>query len=228
MVDQDLFLRALKDADPPTPSIPPDAFDRILRGIRRRRRQRTLGVVVALAAAVPISLGISQAFDSDSSNAPGIAPPEVPSGTSKSTSEPLTQTNDIPADLTSELRGLGYVLEPSSASARAAATITADDAIASAHREYGVSDATGVAVEIQTVTTPDLGPLEDPGDPNSAVTSQYDHQQMWVVAFDVMAPESDGEGPPDTKNEDNDSLVPGTFVVFVDASTGAATRGILF
>lgn len=75
------------------------------------------------------------------------------------------------------------MFEPPKATAEA---ISADDAVAAARAENGASGATGVAVERQTVTTPDLGRLVDPGDPDSAVIPEYDHQQVWVVAFDVM------------------------------------------
>jgi len=142
----------------------------------------------------------------------------------RTTSGSLPQTIGISADVKRWLSGAGYVLKPPKAVAEA---ISADDAIAAAQREFGASGATGVAVERLTVTTPDLGRLVNPGDPDSAVIPMYDHQQMWVVAFDVMVLKNGLGGPQvPREQEEPNPLVPGTAVVFVDAITGAAASAI--
>ena len=145
-------------------------------------------------------------------------------GPDRTTSGSLPQTNGMSVDVKRWLSGAGYVLKPPKAVAEA---ISADDAIVAAQREYGSSGATGVTVERLTVTTPDLGRLVNPGDPESAVIPRYDHRQMWVVAFDVMVLKNGLGGPQvPREQEEPNPLVPGTAVVFVDAITGAAPSAI--
>jgi hypothetical protein len=222
MVDNDRFIQALRESPPPDVTIPPDAVERITRGVRRSRRRRVAGATaVIVMAAIPVSYGGSRALDSGSS-APGIAPSTAgkPSTGDRQSPDSQNVAADVPDRVKNQLENQGYLLEPSSVRT----SVTADEAVAAARPEYAPADAPVVAASLYSVTTPDLGTLEDPGNPDSAVIPKFDHQPLWVLTFDVMVPEFGVAHPPGFDQEE--TFVPGTLVVFVDAGTGQPQRSI--
>lgn len=210
-------------------SVPPGAQKKILAEISRRRRRRMALMVASAVAAVPLI--VIAAIAIGGRHAPTTSDPRLTpaaANTQAGTSAPTRPMASAPDNLVAQLGRLGYVLEqPQGKSA-----LSASQAITAAKARFiGTSDSGGIAV-LYTVTTPGLGTLEDPNDPNSKIkTLLFDHSLEWVVVFTGQMP-TGGLAPPYNPDQSGASTQPeigqATAAIFVDATTGEATRAALF
>ena len=183
-----------------------------------RRTAECAVATLLLGLTLPSACGTARSTDSAPDPASSFEPQSTSISESPEESNSPAQA-EFPPGFAKTMRTNGYVLEDPGSTAPGA---TRAEAIENARSFYGLFDSDDpVTAGFFKVTTPDAGPLESPGNPESKIIHPtLDKLPMWVVY-------ARAEMPRDERNPEL-GLVTGTVVVFVDATNGKAQSAITY
>lgn len=215
-MNDEWIIETLRNTDEPEPRVPAGGVQTILNAVRRRRRVRVVATSLAVAAIVsaPVAYAATRSSTGTPVNDPAQVAAQAPSANA---------SVSVPDDLVKELGGMGYDL--TTPPVGTVPVITPTQALA-ASRAFVSDDKVGLPI-LYVASSPDIGDLSDPSDPQSKVIPLFDKTLVWAVVFNVTAPKY-GNQPEGAATPSDNPMVPATVTVFVDATTGKALRASLF